>query len=34
MVEFGHILPQPGQEAEWLKGLPQEDREYLLGLDS
>lgn len=34
MVEFGHVLPHPGQEAAWLQGLPQEDREYLMDLDS
>ncbi len=26
MVEFGHILPQPGAEAEWFHGLPSVDR--------
>ncbi|UCH46939.1 MAG: tautomerase family protein [Betaproteobacteria bacterium] len=26
MVEFGHVLPEPGEEATWLAGLPPEDR--------
>ncbi|HSY35567.1 MAG TPA: tautomerase family protein [Acidobacteriaceae bacterium] len=29
MVEFGHTLPQPGTEAEWLNALPPEDRNLL-----
>ena len=26
MAEFGHLLPEPGTEADWLRGLPPEDR--------
>ena len=26
MVEYGHVLPEPGGEAQWLAGLPFEDR--------
>jgi phenylpyruvate tautomerase PptA (4-oxalocrotonate tautomerase family) len=26
MVEYGHVLPEPGGEAQWLAGLPPEDR--------
>jgi phenylpyruvate tautomerase PptA (4-oxalocrotonate tautomerase family) len=26
MVEFGHVLPEPGDEAAWMEGLPSEDR--------
>lgn len=26
MVEYGHVLPEPGEEAAWLEGLPPEDR--------
>jgi phenylpyruvate tautomerase PptA (4-oxalocrotonate tautomerase family) len=29
MVEYGHVLPEPGQEAAWLGGLPAEDRERM-----
>jgi phenylpyruvate tautomerase PptA (4-oxalocrotonate tautomerase family) len=29
MIEYGHILPQPGQEKEWLAGLPAEDRSLM-----
>ena len=29
MVEFGHVLPQPGEEAVWTDTLPKEDREYM-----
>ena len=34
MIEFGHVLPQPGEESLWLQGLPEEDRKYLLELGS
>jgi phenylpyruvate tautomerase PptA (4-oxalocrotonate tautomerase family) len=30
MVEYGHVLPEPGTEASWLEGLPAEDRDYML----
>ncbi len=26
MAEFGHLLPEPGTEADWLRGLPPDDR--------
>jgi phenylpyruvate tautomerase PptA (4-oxalocrotonate tautomerase family) len=29
MVEFGHILPQPGDEAAWTSALPIADREFM-----
>lgn len=34
MVEFGYVLPQPGEESWWLERLSKEDREHLLDLDS
>jgi phenylpyruvate tautomerase PptA (4-oxalocrotonate tautomerase family) len=30
MVEYGHVLPEPGSEASWLEELPPEDREFML----
>ncbi len=32
MAEYGHILPEPGDEHAWLAGLPEADRAYLKGL--
>jgi phenylpyruvate tautomerase PptA (4-oxalocrotonate tautomerase family) len=29
MAEFGHILPEPGDEKAWTDGLPAEDRERM-----
>jgi len=29
MVEYGHVLPQPGQEVEWFDGLPKSLQDYL-----
>lgn len=29
MAEFGHTLPEPGDDAAWLAALPEEDREHL-----
>jgi phenylpyruvate tautomerase PptA (4-oxalocrotonate tautomerase family) len=29
MAEYGHILPEPGDEKAWLDGLPAEDRTYM-----
>lgn len=29
MAEYGHVLPEPGSEAQWLAGLPEEDRELM-----
>ncbi|SAL84922.1 4-oxalocrotonate tautomerase [Caballeronia arvi] len=33
MVEYGQVLPQPGEEAEWLESLSAADREYMLSLN-
>ena len=32
MVEFGHVLPPPGQEEAWFKSLPPALQTYLTGL--
>src|SRR5262245_17375174 len=32
MVEFGRILPEPGQESQWLAALPERDRAFLQSL--
>ena len=32
MVEFGHVLPEPGREREWFEALPRELRERLADL--
>jgi phenylpyruvate tautomerase PptA (4-oxalocrotonate tautomerase family) len=29
MAEYGHVLPEPGDEAAWLAALPSEDREFM-----
>jgi phenylpyruvate tautomerase PptA (4-oxalocrotonate tautomerase family) len=29
MVEYGHVLPEPGSENSWLSSLPAEDRDYM-----
>jgi len=29
MVEFGHVLPEPGGEASWAAALPDADREHM-----
>lgn len=29
MIEFGHVLPEPGQEAAWTNALPAGDRERM-----
>ena len=29
MAEYGHLLPEPGDEKAWLDGLPAEDRAYM-----
>ncbi len=34
MVEYGHVLPEPGDEATWLASLPEEDRAYMQSLGS
>ena len=33
MVEFGHVLPQPGAEAAWSAILPEADQQYMLSTD-
>ena len=32
MIEFGHLLPEPGDEAAWTAALPVEDREFMQSL--
>jgi phenylpyruvate tautomerase PptA (4-oxalocrotonate tautomerase family) len=32
MVEYGHVLPAPGEEKTWFESLPESLREYLSGL--
>ena len=32
MVEYGHVLPLPGKEAEWFDSLPASRQDYLKGL--
>lgn len=36
MVEYGHVLPAPGEEQAWFEGLPDELKDYLsrLGTDA
>ena len=29
MIEYGHVLPEPGHEQAWLEGLPAADREKM-----
>lgn len=29
MVEFGHVLPEPGDEAKWTAALPEPDRAHM-----
>jgi phenylpyruvate tautomerase PptA (4-oxalocrotonate tautomerase family) len=29
MIEYGHLLPEPGTESEWLANMPTSDREYM-----
>lgn len=29
MIEYGHVLPEPGSEENWLSSLPVEDRDYM-----
>jgi phenylpyruvate tautomerase PptA (4-oxalocrotonate tautomerase family) len=29
MAEYGHVLPEPGEEAKWADGLPAADRKYM-----
>lgn len=30
MIEYGHILPEPGDEAAWLQALPDADRQRMM----
>lgn len=32
MVEFGHVLPQSGEEAAWQAALPDDDRQWMQSL--
>ena len=32
MVEYGHVLPAPGQEQQWFASLPETLQQYLTGL--
>ena len=32
MAEFGHVLPEPGDEAAWTAALPKADRERMQGI--
>ena len=32
MVEYGHVLPLPGEEQAWFERLPQSLQDYLVGL--
>jgi 4-oxalocrotonate tautomerase family enzyme len=34
MVEFGHVLPEPGDEPAWAAALPQSDREMMQAIGS
>lgn len=34
MVEFGHVLPESGQEAQWRRALPDADRRWMESLGS
>jgi phenylpyruvate tautomerase PptA (4-oxalocrotonate tautomerase family) len=33
MIEFGHVLPQPGEETAWAAALDEEDRAYMQAAD-
>jgi phenylpyruvate tautomerase PptA (4-oxalocrotonate tautomerase family) len=32
MAEFGHVLPEPGEEAAWFDALPEDDRRMLAAI--
>ena len=32
MLEYGHVLPQPGEEADWFNRLPKPLQDYLAQL--
>jgi phenylpyruvate tautomerase PptA (4-oxalocrotonate tautomerase family) len=29
MIEFGHLLPEPGDELDWMTALPTDDRDFM-----
>jgi hypothetical protein len=29
MIEYGYVLPEPGDEEVWTNALPKEDREFM-----
>ena len=29
MIEYGHVLPEPGDEAQWFDALPEQDRRWM-----
>jgi hypothetical protein len=29
MIEYGYVLPEPGEEQGWTDALPAEDREFM-----
>jgi phenylpyruvate tautomerase PptA (4-oxalocrotonate tautomerase family) len=29
MIEYGYVLPEPGQEAAWLESMPKVDRDFM-----
>ena len=33
MAEYGHVLPEAGQEQAWFAALPQRDRDHMLAMD-
>ena len=32
MAEFGHVLPEPGEESAWFDALPEDDRRMLAAI--
>jgi hypothetical protein len=32
MIEYGHVLPEPGKEKEWFEALPESLKVYLAKL--
>ncbi|MBI3701248.1 MAG: hypothetical protein HY242_12485 [Afipia sp.] len=32
MIEYGHVLPEPGDEPDWIASLPKDDRHYMQSL--
>jgi hypothetical protein len=33
MLEFGHVLPKPGDEQSWFEDLPSDLRDHMVALD-